>query len=371
MKIIKTSFLKLILKNPFRKKSGAILSILGITIGIIVIVALGSVTSGLYVSMETGNPQEFFVMNNTVENYGTPANLNVDAVENLSNIKGIEHITPIISTSIVTSDGYCNIRGTESSDLGFAGVGLVKGKNYVADDEIIIGKLLSENENLSVGDTYTIKDTDFIVTGIFETGDSASDNSVMMNLDPARELSDVKDDEVFMEMIRVKSGYNIDTVKSEVNKTTPDDVIALTDANELDSVKNLMDIVDGATILISLLAIIIGGLGVINTMLMSVFDRVKEIGLLKAIGWSNRRVIGMILGESLVLTLCSFILGSLIAVIGVLLVSYGAAGAFTPAFPAKIFITAFIVAICVGLVGGFYPAYKASKFQPTEALRYE
>lgn len=321
--------------------------------------------------METNNPQEFFVMNNSMDNYGSPSYLNLDSVENISKVKGVEHVTPVITTGAMSSDNkYCDITGTNSEDFEYASIGLVKGKKYVADDEIIIGKMLSENENLSVGDTYTIDNKEFTITGIYESGESGS-MGVMMNLDPARKISEMKDDEAFMEIIHVKSGYDVDTVKSQVNASTPEDVIALTDANDLDSVKSLMTIVDTATLLISLLAIVIGGLGVINTMLMSVFDRVKEIGLLKAIGWSNGRVIGMILGESLVLTLCSFILGSLVAVGGILLISYGAGGGFSPSFPPKIFITALVVSICVGLVGGFYPAYKASKFQPTEALRYE
>ena len=105
---------------------------------------------------------------------------------------------------------------------------------------------------------------------------------------------------------------------------------------------------------------------------MTVFERTKEIGVLKSIGWKSRKILIMILGETLVLTTLSWIIGSisgiLIAEIGVRLI--GGDG-FSLGYTPKTFIMAFAITMIVGIIGGVYPAYKASKLAPTEALRYE
>ena len=109
-------------------------------------------------------------------------------------------------------------------------------------------------------------------------------------------------------------------------------------------------------------------------MIMAVYERTKEIGVLRAVGWKSRRILMMIIGETLVLTTLSAIVGIIggitISEIGIRLIG-NANNAFALAYHPETFITAFAVAIIVGVLGGIYPAYKASKLAPTEALRYE
>jgi putative ABC transport system permease protein len=102
---------------------------------------------------------------------------------------------------------------------------------------------------------------------------------------------------------------------------------------------------------------------------MSVFERTREIGVLKAVGWSNKRILGLIVGESLVITIVSAIFGSLIGFFACTLL--GPQMGIEPLFTPKIFIQAFAIAVVVGIIGGIYPAIKAMKLPPTEALRYE
>jgi putative ABC transport system permease protein len=124
---------------------------------------------------------------------------------------------------------------------------------------------------------------------------------------------------------------------------------------------------------ISLMAIVIGGVGVLNTMLMAVFERTREIGVLRALGWRRRSILSMILREAFLLGILGGIAGILIAVA----LTYGmmsvpmVGGMLEPQWEWQMFARSMSVALILGLLGGLYPAYRATRLQPVEALRYE
>jgi putative ABC transport system permease protein len=124
---------------------------------------------------------------------------------------------------------------------------------------------------------------------------------------------------------------------------------------------------------IALLAIIVGGISMMNTMIMSVYERTREIGTLRAVGWRRRRVLSMVLKESLVLSLLGTLAG-LVSAIGCLWLMQ-----FIPVWgdfmaislsPNLLSMT-LIIALTLGAIGGVYPAWRASNLSPVEALRYE
>jgi putative ABC transport system permease protein len=124
---------------------------------------------------------------------------------------------------------------------------------------------------------------------------------------------------------------------------------------------------------ISLMAIVVGGLGVLNTMLMSVHERTREIGVLRAVGWGRRPVLAMILKESLILALLGGVAGIIVAflLVGALNQVPYVGGVMTARWQWDVFARALWVALALGLIGGLYPAYRATRMQPVEALRYE
>jgi putative ABC transport system permease protein len=124
---------------------------------------------------------------------------------------------------------------------------------------------------------------------------------------------------------------------------------------------------------VSILALFVGGLGMLNTMLMSVLERTREIGVLRALGWRRRRVLAMILRESLLLGtvggICGIILGlALGRLIGL---AEGMWGSLELSYTPGIFAQAVLVALIAGVAGGLYPAWRATRMRPVEALRYE
>jgi putative ABC transport system permease protein len=123
----------------------------------------------------------------------------------------------------------------------------------------------------------------------------------------------------------------------------------------------------------SVIAIIIGTVGIINTMLMSVSERTKEIGILRAIGWRKVRIVRMILVESLLMSLAGGVLGTAAAVGLTRLLGKlpDVAGLIATKISADVMFFGIAVALGVGVLGALYPAYRGAQLQPTEALRHE
>ena len=368
------SFLKFILKNPFRRKNSAVLAIVGIAIGIIVIVALGGITDGLVNTFEDtihAGGADFQISGKETGDsaYGTNT---IDAgwTDKIANVEGVEEAYPIYVVLTSVGDDYMNtIIGIDPAGTSLADISMKEGRIFEDNsDEVILGEIYAEDNDYKVGDSIKIDGEDFEVVGIYETGDSNKAGSVFTSISRVGKLMD-DEDSISNIYVKVEKGADAQTVADRIDEKYGDDITTITSVMEMEQMADLLNMLQASTWAISLLAIVVGGLGIINTMLMSVFERTREIGVLKAVGWSNRKILTMIVGESLVITIVSAIIGSLIGFLACTLL--GPQMGIEPLFTPKIFIQAFSIAIVVGIVGGIYPALKAVRLPPTEALRYE
>jgi putative ABC transport system permease protein len=120
----------------------------------------------------------------------------------------------------------------------------------------------------------------------------------------------------------------------------------------------------------SLLAVLVGVLGVMNTMLMNVFERTPEICVLLALGWKRRRIVELVLWESAILGLLGGIIGVFIGVAGVRLLGATPSirGLLEPDIGIRLLAVSVAIAILVGVVSGLYPAWRSSRVTPSQAL---
>ena len=369
------SFLSLIVKNPFRNKSRALLAIIGIGI-----VALGGITNGLIASAEdtlhSGGTDITIVGSESASaqatSFGT-ATVSEDWIDKVNNVSGVDQSVGVYSTMLTSQDiPMLSVVGIDRDDVSFADLTITDGELFDKNSsEVVVGKVMAENEDINVGDSVTIGQDDYDVVGIFESGNSNQDMSLFMDLGKTQEL--VQDEgNITAIFVKVNPDYDVDAVADDITNQYGDNLTTVTSLSDMAMVGDMIDMLNGASWGISLLAILIGAVGIINTMLMSVLERTRELGVLKAVGWSGKRILGMIIGESIVITLFAGVVGSIVGVIVVeLFTSLNLLGGMTPVYTIDIFVQAFAIAIVVGILGGLYPAIKAIKLPPTEALRYE
>lgn len=382
------SFFTLMIKNPFRNRTRATLAIIGIAIGIATIVALGMVTGGLQSSTQStlkAGSAEITVTKIGSGNFGSSGGvLDESLVTDLKNTNGVKDTAGIlrVNSNVSTSSGGSGfgsmsgflVNGIDSSKLALVGIDSVNGTIFTngSSNEIIIGKTIAQNLNKTVGSTIDIYGTEFEVTGIFESGNFIYDTGAFTSLSTLQNLTN-NTGKVSYIQVKVNDNANASQVSKTIQDERPNDLSATTAVDQANRINQSLGMIDTASWAISLLAIVIGGVGVINTMIMSVFERTREIGVLKAVGWKDRRILGMILGESIILTLVAAVVGIILGIVAVEIIFklFITSQSFEAVLTMDTLLKAFGVALLVGIVGGLYPAYRASRLAPTEALRYE
>jgi putative ABC transport system permease protein len=125
--------------------------------------------------------------------------------------------------------------------------------------------------------------------------------------------------------------------------------------------------------MVSAIAILVGVIGMLNTMVMSVMERTQEIGILRAVGWPRWRVIRMVLGEAVILALAAAAFGTLAAMAGTHLMAMSpkVRGFIQPGISLAVVAQGTAITLLIGLVGGLYPAFRAAQLLPTEAIRHD
>jgi ABC-type antimicrobial peptide transport system permease subunit len=247
---------------------------------------------------------------------------------------------------------------------------VIEGEPLATNRQMLLGRQAAKTMGARVGDTLRVLDSSFRVVGIFETGVSWEESGGVITLRDAQRLAG-RPRQVSIYGIKVRDPAKIDEVRAYLDANFPEIDVSLSS----EFTENMPDMQASQQMVgqIAFLAVLIGGVGMLNTMLMSVLERTREIGVLRALGWSKRQVVGMILHEALTLGLIGGVFGILlgISLAWALGLIPAISGYIVPVYNVQLFILAILVAVITGMLGGLYPAWRATRMQPVEALRYE
>ena len=360
------------LKNLLRRKIRTLLTVLGISIGVAAIVALSALAAGLetgYNAMLTGSkadlilsqPDTFDISYSSIDESVGAVLLAAPEVAEVSGM--IQGFTQTEGEPIFFVFGYPK----DSFILGrfqiVDGVDLNSHEAQKARPKpILLGSSAAEVLDKDVGDTLRITGSAFRIVGIYQTGDVFEDSGAVLDLSEAQALVG-KPRQVSLFYIRLKDTSLNQRFIKRVERLYPD--LSLSGIEEFADKQTMSDMLRGYVWAIGGLAIVIGGVGMMNAQLMSVMERTREIGVLRAVGWSKTRVMWLILGESIAVSVIGGVIGVGLGWLLLYLLSRQTVllGGGTSSINADLLIQAFSIVILLGLVGGLFPAWRASLFR--------
>jgi putative ABC transport system permease protein len=222
-----------------------------------------------------------------------------------------------------------------------------------------------------VGDQLLIGGKPFQIVGLYDTGSLLIDTTIVMEITTARELLKVGDTYVSVYYVEPQPLVDLDVLSDRISAAKPDvQVRSMSQFNiQVGSIMGKLDLFLALTVS---LALLVGAVGIANTMLMSAMERIIEFGVMRANGWTRRDVLGLVTAESSLLGVLSGLVASVLAfggivLLNVVLAKYELRLDLTP----ELVVASNVTAIVIAALAGLYPAWRASRMTPMDAIRNE
>jgi putative ABC transport system permease protein len=364
---------KLIWKNLLRRPMRTALTAAGVSIGVGLIVALLSITAGV---RNTANQlihlgrADFGLFQSGTSDL-TKSILPQSLEAGIAKQPGVQMAASLqLYITDVNGQSSSLVLGMQPGQFPWRRLVIVHGRLPV-DGQVVVGDSALKGLHAKLGGNVVIGKRTFPVSGIYHTGDPFEDNGVVMRLSELQKLTN-RPKEITTIAITVMPGRPSSAVAAEIAKAFPN-VAPLAEPGQAVKVDTSSRLLISAGWIFSLLALIVGGIGVMNTMAMSVSERTREIGILRAIGWPAYRIAALIVSEAIGICLLALGIGLGVGVLAArLFTSYGLISTFVkPDFTAGVFAWGLAFSLGVGLFGAIYPILRAVRLTPVEALRRE
>ena len=409
-----TNSLKISVGGLRTNKSRSALTILGIVIGITAIIlvmsisqsatdlilaqvqGIGSRTITVEPGREPRGPSEFGAIFTT-----SLKDREVEAIKNPALVRGVQDVTPTVIGSVTIlfrgETKNANLLGTTPSILNVFKIQPEQGSFFTATDVrsrasvVVIGSEVKKElfgPSDAVGEIIKVGIRNFKVIGVFaplgQKGFFNIDEQVMIPVSTAQQYILGINHYNFI-LVSAESEAMVERAARDIrltlrelhNITDPekDDFHVTTQADIVERVGTITGILTALLVAVAAISLIVGGIGIMNIMLVSVTERTREIGLRKAVGATRKDILTQFLLESVMLTLVGgavgIVFGAALSFAASIALSHFLEIAWSFSFPVSAAILGFGVAAAVGLVFGIYPARQASLKNPIEALRYE
>jgi len=361
-----------------RHKMRSFLTGLGIVIAIAAIVSLGSISEGMNLMVgqslsQIGADKIMVTKQIEIVGFGSPQipTLDEDLAAEFEQISGVEEALPLIRTTYLGSIPVVGADERQREFMQLNDLDFKEGGWYddTDTDSVAVGVTFAESRNLAVGDSIKINNHEMTIVGIIEGGEMRGANLVVaMPYAVAQDIFNMEGKATVI-VIKPVDITQADNIKNEI-RDGYDDLEASTSEDLLKRSQEIIGTLSIVTFGIGLIASMVAALGIIITMITSISERKRQIGVMKAIGAKRRAIIKQVLQESILLAVISGAAGLMLGylLVGVLNQAFFA-GMNLAAVTPQLAVGAFAYGVILSLVSAIYPAWKASKVDPIEAIR--
>ena len=383
-----------IIKNMFRRKTRTFLTIGGIAIGIFAFTVMGSMAEkiSLLVSGGTRYYSDKVTISGSNSLY-TSEPLNINKAKEIEKVEGVAAVSGTVYTTLsddmsgVSFGPPAGISATEFNADKYESFKITyqSGRALQPGDEgkVVVGSDLVKKLNAKVGQNVKIKGKDYQVIGIMDKTLTAPDNTVGMTLVDGQKVlygslpellqATLKPDQIVNGfVVYVKPGVDPNALSTKINNEVKG-IKALGPKAFQDQVASATGVLNAILFGIAAISLLVGGLSIINTMTMSISERIREIGIKKAVGAKTRNIMFEYLTEAGLIGLMGGVIGWALGALMVEVVNRAMADSGNQIFLLtwRISIFAIAFAVILGVIAGIYPAYYAVKINIVKALREE
>lgn len=327
-------------------------------------------------------------------NFGSGFGASTLTEKDVETIKNTPNVVEVATFGILSA---AVSRGPLSSNTAFV---VSTDPNYfsIRDIQLESGRLLTEEDNTNkayvavigadtkqnifgdedaIGKTIVMRGKEFTVVGVTKKVDSglsfgaSSDDIVYIPTDTATEITGKQ--EIFRILVEVNDSANIESVQRSLQESIKqnhagiEDFSVLTQEDLLSTFNSILDILTTFVVAIAAISLIVGGIGIMNIMLVTVTERTREIGIRKAMGATFGNIMGQFMTEAIIISLMGGLLGLALSYLAGFAVQKLAG--ITPVFSVKALVAALGISLFIGIVFGTAPAIKAARKRPIQALK--
>ncbi len=373
--------LAIVFTNLRRRPARTVLTAAGIAVGVATIVALLSFTQGLRESaagfVHLGG-SELGVFQANVSD-PTTSLLPESTVGRLRELPEVADATPLLLiVEGVKQEPAAVVFGARPDGFFARQLVIVRGARPAAGrgearpaggpSEALVGDRLAAQLKLGPGGMLAVKGHPYRIAGVYHSGILFEDSGAILDLTDAQRLLERPGEETNV-IVSLAPGARAGTAAKAIERALPG-TQAITTAQQALRAGANGTLISKAILVIVAIAIIVGVIGVANTMAMAIAERRGELGLLSTVGWSPGRVATLILGEGIAVSILGATGGLLLGVIGgeELVRALGVSGYVSPSVTAWGLGRGLLVGVAIGVLGGIYPAWRVTRMTPLKAL---
>jgi putative ABC transport system permease protein len=369
------TFFTIVVRGLLRRPVRTSLTLVGISIGIAAVVALVGMSRGFETSWASGlKSRGTDIVVSNLRSALTPKPFSALAVER---IKPLPHVVETCSLLVdfisVEKADLMIVSARQWDCFAWKNLKVVNGRlpKDANEKAVVLGTTAAEELSKKVGDKLQLETEELDVVGIVDGGAFVENGSVILSLPLYQEITG-NQGKISVIDVSVTPGTTKEEMSEliqRINAVVPECRAVLAGENIHDS--QAYKIIHAMSWGTSLLAVLVGVLGVMNTMLMTVFERTQEICVLLAIGWKRLRIVRMILLESAMLGFLGGLAGVALGLVGVKVLANAPIirGLLEPDLSIALFLISVAIAVVVGIVSGLYPAWRSSRLMPSVALQ--